>query len=128
LIVGHRKKPGAPGKTTIPSGIVSSVTRRLLNDFRKRGYEIDHDLFIVPQQCYLYLEVERKDFGTTRPRAPVTLSSTTHIPLGRLRFTGNAKKWEYQPYRYSDEYWDDRDTEIGTPEDLLLSMVVERLC
>lgn len=126
--MGRRKKPGTPGKTTIPPEIVSSVIRRLSNEFGKRGYDIDHNLFVVPQQCYLYLEVERKEFGSKKRRPPINLSSTTHIPLGRLKFMGGTEKWEYQPYRYSDEYWDDRDTEVGTPEDLMLSMVVERLC
>jgi len=126
--VGRRKKPGTPGKTTIPPGIVLSVTRRLLAEFTKRGYHVDHHLFVVPQQCYLYLEVERKEFGARGPRPPINRSSTTHTPLGRLKFLGNAMKWEYQPYRYSDEYWDDRETEIGTPEDLILSGIVERLC
>ena len=126
--MGHRKKPGAPVRTTIPAEIVSSVTRRLLAEFTKRRYHMDHHLFVVAQQCYLYLEVERKEFGTPRSRPPVNRSSTTHIPLGRLKFMGTAQRWEYQPYRYSDEYWDDRDTEQGTPEDLMLSMIVERLC
>ncbi len=38
---------------------------------------------------------------------------------------GNAEKWEYQPYRWSDEYWDDRSVEVGTPEDLMLSMFLD---
>lgn len=107
--MGRRKKPGTPGKTTIPAEIVSRVTRRLVAEFTKREYHLDHNLFVVPQQCYLYLEVERKEFGTLRPRPLIHRSSTTHIPLGRLKF-------------------DDRDVEIGTPEDLILSGIVKRLC
>jgi hypothetical protein len=126
--VGRRKKPGTPGKTTIPPAIVSFVTRRLVAEFTKRGYHLDHHLFVVLQQCFLYLEVERKEFGTLGPRPPVNRSSTIHIPLGRLKFLGSAAKWEYQPYRYADECWDDREAEIGTPEELILSGVVERLC
>jgi len=126
--VGRRKKPGSPGKTTIAPEIVSRVTRRLVAEFTKRGYHADHNLFVVPQQCYLYLEVQRKEFGALGPRPPIHRSSTTHIPLGRLKFLGGAAEWEYQPYRYSDEYWDDRDVQIGTPEDLILSGIVERLC
>jgi hypothetical protein len=125
--VGHRKKPGAPGKTTIPPKIVSSVTERLWAEFAKRGYLVDHHLFIIPQQCYLYVEVQRKEFGSSEPQPPITRSSTTHIPLGRLKFLGTADRWQHQPYRYSDEGWDDRVTELGTPEDLMLSMVVGRL-
>jgi len=89
---------------------------------------MDHHLFIVPQQGFLYLEVERKEFGARGPRPPIDRSSTTHLPLGRLKFLGSPESWEFQPYRYSDEYWDHRDTEIGTPEDLMLSMIVERIC
>ena len=126
--MGRRKKPGTPGKTTIPPDIVSRVTRRLVAEFTKRGYHMDHNLFVVPQQCYLYFEVERKEFGSLGPQPPINRGSTTHFPLGRLKFLGSAKEWEYQPYRYSDEYWDERDVEIGTPEDLILPGIVERLC
>ena len=125
--MGRSRKPGTPGKTTIPAGIVAAVTKCLLAAFRKRGYEIDHHFFIIPQQCYLYVEVERKEFGTRGARPPITRSSTTHIPLGRLKFMETADRWEYQPYRYSDECWDERETEVGSPEDLMLSMVVDRL-
>lgn len=106
---------------------MSSVTGRLWAEFTTRGYHLDHHLFVIPQQCYLYVEVQRKEFGSPEPQPPITKSSTTHLPLGRLKFMGTAGKWQYQPYRYSDEYWDDRETEVGSPEDLMLSMVLERL-
>jgi len=125
--VGRRIKPGTPGKTTIPPKIVSSVTECLWTEFTKREYHLDHHLFIIPQQGYLYVEVKRKEFGSPEPQPPITQSSTTHLPLGRLKFMGTAAQWEYQPYRYSDETWDDRGTERGTPEDLMLSMIVDRL-
>lgn len=73
------------------------------------------------------MEDQRKDFGSSEPEPPITRSSTMHIPLGRLKFLGTADKWQDQPYRYSDECWDAREKELGTPEDLMLSMVVERL-
>ena len=60
----HSRKPGSPGKTTIPLRIVSAVTRRLLATFRRLGYDIDHDLFVIPQQCFLYVEVKGRPFGT----------------------------------------------------------------
>ncbi|MBI4564835.1 MAG: hypothetical protein HY716_09115 [Planctomycetes bacterium] len=126
--MGHRKKPGTPGKTTIPAEVVASVTKRLLDVFTGREYHLDHHIFIIPQQCYLYVEVERKEFGSRGRRPPITRSSTTHIPLGRLKFMDRSDRWEYQPYRFSDEYWDDSDTEKGAPEDLMLSMIVDRLC
>lgn len=125
--MGHRKKPGTPGKTTIPSRIVVSVTERLWAGFTQRKYHLEHRLFIIPQQCYLYVEVQRKKLGSIEPQPPITRSSTTHIPLGRLKFMGTADRWQYQPYRCSDECWDDRGTELGPPEDLMLSMVVGRL-
>lgn len=126
--MGRRKKPGAPGKTTIPPEIVTSVTQRLASTFKKHGYHRDHHLFIVPQQCYLYVEVERKPLFKRVPSLPITLSSTTHIPLGRLRYLGSAEEWEHQPYRWSDECWVEEEMERGTPEGLMLSMVVEHLC
>ncbi len=125
--MGRSKKPGTSGKTTIPPEIVYSGTRQLLGEFKKRGYHMDHHLFIVPQQGYLYVEVEGKEFGSRGPRPPITRSSTVHIPLGPLRFMGSAERWEFQPYRYSDECWDEREIEQGTPAELLLSMVVDRL-
>ena len=123
--MGHRKKPGAPNRTTIPAEIVSSATKRLLSVFRKRGYNKLHYIFIIPQQCYLYVEVESKPFDATGPEPPMTKGSTTHKPWGRLKYTGNEKAWVYQPYRWSDEYWDERNMESGTPEDLMLTMIVE---
>ncbi len=125
--VGRRKKPGTPGKTTIPADIVREATQRLVSTFRKWGYEVDHHLFVVPQQDFLYIEVKRKEFGSGEPGPPITQGSTTHMPLGRLKFLGSADKWEHQPYRYGDECWDARDTETGSPEDLMLSMVVQCL-
>ena len=126
--MGRRKKPGTPGKTTIPPETVSSVTQRLLAEFTKREYHLDHHLFVVSQQCFLYVEVKRMKFDVQEPRLPINKSSTTHIPLGRLRFLGSMESWEFQPYRWSDECWDQRSIEIGTPEGLLLSMIVAGFC
>ncbi len=126
--MSHRKKPGTPGKMTIPHQIVSSVTRRLLAEFRKRRFHMDHHLFVIPQQGFLYLEVQRKEWGARGSRPPVNLSSTSHLPLGRMKYLGTSEKWEFEPYRYSDEYWDDRETDVGTPEDLILGSIVEKLC
>ncbi len=126
--MGRRRKPGTPGKTMIPPETVSSVTQRLLAEFTKREFHLDHHLFAVPQQCYLYVEVKRMEFGVTEPPLPVNSSSTTHIPLGRMKFLGNAESWELQPYRWSDECWDQRSAEVGTPEELMLSMIVGTLC
>jgi len=126
--MGHSKKPGTPGRTTIPAEIVTATTKRLLAVFTKRKFDLDHDLFVVPQQCYLYVEVQRRPYDAKGARPPITTSSTTHIPLGRLKFLGDAKKWEYQPYRWSDEFWDEGQAERGTPGDLMLAMLVDTLC
>ena len=127
ITVGHRRKPGTPGKTTIPAEIVGAVTERLTAAFARHGYDVDYDLFVIPQQRYLYVEVERRESGARTARPPINRSSMMHLPLGRLRFLGSAERWEHQPYRYSDEYWDRRSREVGTPEELLLSMVVDGL-
>lgn len=108
--------------------IVASVTARLLAEFKRRRFHMDHHVFVVPQQCYLYVEVKRKKWGSRETRPPIDRGSTTPIPRGRLKFLGTTEKWELQPYRFSDEYWDHREVEIGAPEDLMLSMIVEKLC
>ncbi len=113
--MGRSKKPGAPGKTTVPPEIVASVTARLLAVFRERGYDTDHDLFIVPQQCFLYVEAQRKLFGSRSPAPPVTTSSTAHKPLGRLKYLGNAEEWEWQPYLWTDEFWTTAVSSEGRP-------------
>lgn len=124
--MGRRKKPGSPGKTTIPMDVVRSVTKRLAGLFRKSGYDEDYRLFIIPQQGYLYLEVEERRDGDRGQEPPLTRSSTTHKPLGRLRYDDEAPEaWVLEPYKWSDEIWDEYDAEVGTPEQLMLSMIVE---
>ena len=61
--------------------------------------------------------------GGSRPAPPVTKSSTTHKPLGRLKFLGKMRKWEYHPYLWSDEWWDEHDWERGTLETILLGVL-----
>jgi len=121
--VGRAKKPGAPGRTVIPPAIVSSVSRRLVRVFERFRFHLDHHLFIVPQQCYLYVEARRKEWGSQEPAPPMPRGSTTNIPLGRLRFMGKGDRWEWDPYSWSDEFWDHREAVIGSPEDLMLAML-----
>ena len=123
--MGHSKKPGAPGRTTIPPAIVASVTARLCAAFTETGFDSDYDTFIIAKQCYLYVEVKRRRRGEPTPRPPLTRSSTTHHPLGRLKFIGRADEWVYQPYRWSDECWDEGANERGTPEFLMESMILD---
>lgn len=109
--------------------MVPSVTARLLKVFRERDYHTDHHLFVIPQQCYLYVEVQRFPFGSRRALPPVTTSSTTHKPLGRIKYLGDPEKWEYQPYRFADNFWDhEHGLEVGTPETLMLGMLVKLGC
>ena len=121
------KKPGTPGRTTIAPPIVSSVTERLSAAFRRHGYDQHHELFVIPQQGYLYLEAEPMPGEVRTPGSLSSSSMRVRIPLGRMRFLGSEETWEYQPYRYSDEEWDLRNAEVGTPEELLLSMVLDQL-
>jgi hypothetical protein len=125
--MAHSKKPGAPGRTTIPPGIVSSVTKQCLELFEKLGYDEDYHLFVVPQQCYLYVEARPKRADDSDPPSPVTRSSTTHKPLGRLKYLGDANAWEYQPYLWADEWWDEGHVERGTPEQLFLGILAYKM-
>ena len=123
--MGHAKKPGTPGRTTIPPEVVSKVTARLLREFRKFHYDFDYHLFIIPQQCYLCLEVRWKREDEEDPDPPITKSSTTHKPLGRLKYLGQMREWDFHLYRWSDEWWDHGSVERGSPEHLLLGSLIE---
>jgi hypothetical protein len=123
--MGRRRKPGVPGKTTIPQNAVSSTTERLQALFVKQGFAEDFDLFAIAQQSFLYLEVERHALGCG-PECTSVKPSMPRTPLGRLRHV-RGDNWELHPYRWSDEDWDDRSPATGTPEELVLTMLVERL-
>ena len=121
--MSRRKKPGTPRKTTIPSEVVSSVTRYIQAEFKKRDSADYLDVFVIAQQCYVYLETgdkARDAFGRPLPKPRVTTSSTTHKPLGRLKYLGSTRPWEFHPYRWSDEVWDDDEfRQTGSLEDLV---------
>ncbi len=122
--MARRKKPGTPGKTTIPSNVVSSVTKRLLAAFVEMEFNQDFTLFIVAQQSYLYIEVVRHPLGCGPGCAPTSPPSpSNHTPLGRLRHV-SGDEWEHHPYRWADEDWDPRDPDHGTPEELLARIMV----
>ena len=123
--MARRRKPGTPGRTTIPPDVVSSVTTRLQEEFAKRGFREDYDLFIIAQQSYLYIEVVRHPFGCGPECTPASLPSpSSRAPLGRLRQV-EGSEWEHHPYRWADEDWDDKDTDRGTPEEVLARSMVE---
>ncbi|HEY3448461.1 MAG TPA: hypothetical protein VGK67_19050 [Myxococcales bacterium] len=125
--MSRRKKPGTPGKTTLPRDVVSAVTEFVQAEFKKRGSADYLDVFVVAQQCFIYLETAdkaREAFGRPLPKPRVTTSSTTHSPLGRLKFLGTTERWEFQPYRWSDELWEDVEyRQVGTLDDLVDMML-----
>ena len=123
--MARRRKPGTPGKTTIPPGLVASVTARLHAEFEKLGFDQDYDLFIVPQQSYLYVEAVRHPLKCGPDCVPVSPPSI-RTPLGRIRCT-SRDDWEHHPYRWSVEEWDDRDRVRGTQEKLIKRVVIEYL-
>jgi hypothetical protein len=72
---------------------------------------------------------KRAEHGEDGPDPPIAKSSTTHKPLGRLRYDGDAPEaWVLEPYKWSDEFWDEYDAEAGTPESLMISMIVDSFC
>ena len=93
--------------------------------FSERGYEQDYDLHLVAQQGFLYVEVARHLIGCDHCAGVVQSSSSRH-PLGRLRYLGEDK-WAYHPYLWAGEDWDDDSRKQGTADDLMLSMLVEKL-
>ncbi|OGP87285.1 MAG: hypothetical protein A2Y95_06245 [Deltaproteobacteria bacterium RBG_13_65_10] len=97
-----------PKSPSIPVPVATSAVERLRDALAKLGRrDLASSLLFEAKRGYI---------------------SSTTIPLGRLRFMGAAERWGYQLYRNSDEYWDHCAPEGGTPEDLMLSMIVERLC
>ena len=123
--MSHSKKPGTPGKTTIPPEIVSAATMKLAACFRGKWFTSSHDLFVVPRQCYLYVETRRRQWDDAGPRPPMDKDSTTHRPLGRLKYVGDPDVWEYHRYIWSNEYWDERlGVETGTIKQLVDVMIL----
>lgn len=121
--MSRRKKPGTPGKTTIPREVVSSVTKYVQAEFKKCDSAEFSDVFVVAQQCFIYVETAdkaRDTFGRPLPKPRVTTSSTTLKPLGRLKYLGRTGEWEFHPYLWSDEIWeDDEFRQRGSLEDLV---------
>jgi hypothetical protein len=117
--VGRAKKPGMPGKTTIPRETVSQIAQKLRSTFNRFQFHHEFHFVVVPQQCYLYLEVAPVRDG--HPAPSPDKGSTTHKPLGRLMYLGTPSEWEYQPYRRSNGGWDARNCERGTASQLLLA-------
>lgn len=125
-----RRKPGTPGKTTIPRDVVRSVTRRLKAAYKKSGEAEWSELQVVAQQHYLYLETRRQPmevFLGLVPLAEARGRPKPAAPLGRMVWTGDEKRWGFQLYKWSDEIWDERnegDCCGGTPEECMFEAIV----
>ena len=123
--MGHAKKLGTPGKTTIPPEVVSSAIRQLVRGLGNARI-LPYNLFVVPQQCYLYVETGHRDWDDDGPPPPITKGSVAHKPLGRLKYLGDPNSWEYQRYKWSDEHWDEkRGVERGTIKELINVIIIE---
>jgi len=128
--MARAKKPGAPGRTTIPKDVVKETISRLKKAFKKTDQAELADLVLVAQQHYLYLEtIERPmeimpglilaRFGKSK--------GPPRTPLGRMVWTGDPKDWCLQLYKWSDECWDednDAGTDGGTPEQCIEEAVL----
>jgi len=116
-----------PKARPILTDVVAKATRVITDEFKAFEFWTTHNLFVVARQCYLYVEVAERWYPAA-PQPPVTKDSKTHYPLGRLHFMGDADAWEFQPYLWSDECWDDRDVEDGSVRELAGSMILRSLC
>lgn len=124
--MGRRTKPGTPGRTTIPPEVVSWATELLQEPYRRHGDD-DYELFVVPQQRFVYVEIERRDFLDPGRVAVKSSTARTRTPMGRFRFV-EKDSWIYEPYIVSGETWDTRDVERGQLDALMLSGIVRRFC
>jgi hypothetical protein len=128
--MARAKKPGTPGKTTIPREVVKATTQRLKKAFKTTGEAVASDLVVVAQQHYLYLEAVERPIeimpGMVEARF-AKKGGARRTPLGRMVWTGNAENWMLQLYKWSDEWWDeDNEAERpgGTPEECIVQAVL----
>lgn len=45
-----------------------------------------------------------------------------------MRYDGDPQAWVYERYNWKDDFWDEYNADVGTPEKLMLAMIVEGLC
>jgi hypothetical protein len=120
--MARAKKPGTPGKTTIPKDVVKETVHRLKKVFKKENQAEFADLVVIAQQHYLYLETEERPVEILPGLISARFGKGKGVPrtpLGRMVWTGDPKQWCLQLYKWSDEYWDvDNEawTAGGTPE------------
>ncbi len=124
--MARRRKPGTPGKTTIPQEIVEGTTERLMRAFAKTGPAIKADLVVTAQQKYLYLETVERPWerlpGVSEPRYGKA-RGPRHKPLGRMVWTGDPERWKLQAYLWEKETWDEKNeagNHGGTPEECMI--------
>jgi len=123
------RKPGTPGKTTIPKEAVLEARRRLKKAFVQTENSEYQRLEVIAQQHYLYLETVELPIevfpGLVDARF-ARYGGACRAPLGRLVWTGDPERWCLQLYKWSDECWDEENeagTGGGTPEDCLVQSV-----
>lgn len=124
--MSRARKPGTPGKTTIPQDVVEATAGRLMKAFAENGAAIGADLSVTAQQEYLYLEtVERPAqdaSGIGKPRYGKARGPRRR-PLGRMVWTGQTERWELQAYLWAEECWDTKNklgSYGGTPEECMI--------
>ena len=109
---------------------MKETTYRLKKAFRETGQAELADLLVVAQQHYLYLEIAERPMEILPGLIPAQFGKSKGLPrkpLGRMAWTGNPKKWRLQLYKWSDEWWDEKNdagTIGGTPEDCLTEAVL----
>ena len=125
LDMARARKPGTPGKTTIPRDVIKDVTRRLKKAFKQTGEAESEDLVVIAQQHYLYLETEERPVEIMPGLIPSRFGKSQgprRTPLGRMVWTGNPEDWDLELYKWSDECWDtdnDAGTRGGSPEECM---------
>ena len=128
--MARARKPGTPGKTTIPAEAVREATRRLKKAFTQTGYSAHERLEVIAQQGYLYIETVELPVEVYPGLVDARFAKkggARRTPLGRLVWTGDPERWCFQLYKWSDECWDEENeagTGSGTPEECLAQAVL----
>ena len=128
--MARRRKPGTPGKTTIPPEVVKTVTKRLQKAFKQTDEQAFSNLFIIAQQHFLYLEKSEHPIeimaGLVEARF-LKRGGAPRTPIGRMVWTGDVENWQLQLYKWSSEHWDEENEAVtsgGIPEDCLIEAIV----
>ncbi|MBN1489919.1 MAG: hypothetical protein JXA69_08380 [Phycisphaerae bacterium] len=123
--MARARKPGTPGRTTIPRDAVKETTRRLTKSFKQTAEAELASLAVIAQQAYLYLETMERPFEVMPGLVAARFAKkggARRTPLGRMVWTGNPEIWHLQLFKWSDECWDTENEAGctgGTPEECL---------